>query len=710
MTAVVARAEALLPALPVDLSWRNIAFTVRTAAAAIAALAMAYGFELQDPQWAVVTVYLIAQPTAGAALAKGVNRILGTVVGALFGLFVLALYAQAPIAFVGAMSLWFGLSIYLAARLRNFTAYGALLAGYTALLVGYDGGADPAGAWEIAVDRSSEIIIGIIVSAIASATIFPRYAGEDLRASLAATFCRLARFGATALHPGTPFATFITMRRQMIAEVVRFDALRSYTVFESPAMRADDAALRRTAREFLRLLAIARALYVRLDELRAAEAGPVLDALRPVLANTAAGLELIAADARAIDDPHAVRRRLLALRADLGRAAVVLENLAGTVPPEPLANAVLVVRRTGDMIHALSMVMVTEAASVRSRLPGTNRRTLPNPPAADRAHAAVQGVRAGIALLAGSIFWAATEWTAGFSAITGLAVMVFLSVNQEQPGRIGWPYAAAVAAALVAAFLTMIFVLPRLEDFGALAAFLLVVLLPAGLVIGTPRWAVPGAGFAAFFAAYACSGNVFVPDIAGFVNGGFGLVAGMVACLVVAAVLPVDTVALRRRQFAAALGAVPAAIRGERPERAVGADILEGLAALLPRLDLDRDSDEALLRGLLGTASASLELARLRREAGNTEMPEAAHRAITGCLACLAELYPRLADTRRAPAPLLAEAEAALSSARRVLDALPLAPGSAAARSVIRAAASLRFVADRFELDRPFYLRSFAEP
>jgi uncharacterized membrane protein YccC len=707
MSAATATGATWLAVSLPEISWRNAAFSVRTAVAAIASLAVAYAFELQDPQWAVVTVYLIAQPTAGASLAKGFNRILGTLVGAVYGLAVLALYAQAPVPFVAAMSLWFGLAIYLAARLRNFTSYGALLAGWTALLVGYEGAADPTGAWQIAVDRTAEIVIGILFSALAGATIFPRYAGDDLRASLAATFSNLARFGATALHPGTPFPVFVAMRRQMIADVVRFDALRSYTAFEAPERRADDLALRRTVREFLRLLAIARALYLRLEDFRAADAGAVLERLQPVLMATAGELETIAALPNALADPHLVRRRLLALRAALGRISVELENLSGSAPPEPLANAVLVARRTGDMIHALSMVMVTEAISLRPPPPGSSRHSHLTLPTVDHRGAVLQGVRAGLVLLVASVFWAASEWTAGFSAITGLAIMNFVSVNQEEPGRMGWPYFWAVLGALVAAFLTMLFVLPRLEDFGALALYIALLLVPAGLFIGTPRWAMPGAGFCAFFVAYAFTGNRFVPDVAGFVNGGFGLVVGMLACLAIAALLPLDSGRIRLSAFAAAMRALPTAARGERPERAVGADILASLAALLPRLDLSRERDEVVLRGLLGAASSSLELARLHREAANQSMPDEARAAVAACLDTLGDLYPRLADSRSDAGATASAAEAALASARARLDGLALAPGSAAARSVVRAAASLRFLADRFGLDRSFYLRAF---
>jgi hypothetical protein len=43
----------------IDLSWRNIIFSLRTAAAAILASALAYWLELSDPQWATLTVYIL---------------------------------------------------------------------------------------------------------------------------------------------------------------------------------------------------------------------------------------------------------------------------------------------------------------------------------------------------------------------------------------------------------------------------------------------------------------------------------------------------------------------------------------------------------------------------------------------------------------------------------------------------------------------------
>src|ERR1700761_1891431 len=110
---VVEKAESGGRSFPsIDTSWRNIVFSLRTAAAAILALALAYWLELSDPQWGTLTVYILAQPTVGAALAKGAWRAAGTVTGALIGLVLVALFSQAPEWLALTVALLVGASFY----------------------------------------------------------------------------------------------------------------------------------------------------------------------------------------------------------------------------------------------------------------------------------------------------------------------------------------------------------------------------------------------------------------------------------------------------------------------------------------------------------------------------------------------------------------------------------------------------------------------
>jgi uncharacterized membrane protein YccC len=691
---------------PVDLSRSNQFFALRTVISIITAIAIAFWLQVQDPQWAGLTACLVIQPTAGAVLAKGVFRIMGTIVGAFFGLFALSIYAEAPIPFVGLMVLWLSLSVYGAARVRNFAAYGFLLAGYSALLVGFEGIASPAGAWIVAIDRSAEILIGIACSTIVTITLAPVYAGDLLRQSLRRTFSRLADYAAEALDADTPVALFSTERRQMIADVVKFDALRSYTVFESPKMRAEQGALNHAVRDFLGVLALARSLYFRLAALRQEQVGSALDHVTPVLTEVAAVLETVSVWTNTVIDPKRVHRKLVVAGLKLLQARDTLTSLTGSVPFDELANAVLVLNRTNDMVRGLSRVMAAEAAVSRRGSPVPRR--MRGSPALQPTEAFLQGARAGLALLLVIVFWNATGWSAGFSAVSGIAIVVFFLVNQDDPGKIAWPYIRGVALGSVAAYLAMIHVLPQLEGFTAFSLFLAIVLFPAGLMMGTPRLAFFAVGFSAFFVIGVATGNQFRPDPQLYVNNTVALLLGLVAFLFAScAILPVSSRLLRRQAWVKTVAAMANAARGTRTDRAAARDVLTVLADLLLRLDLNQQRDEELLRGCLGAASTCVEIGRIHRVGEAPGMSPAVVEAIRGWLRTIAKMYEDLQGSGT-PALLLAQGEAVTRHLYDLLAAAPVVSGSPQARLAIRGGASARFIIDRFNSDRAFLLRNFA--
>src|SRR5262249_20332279 len=148
------------------------------------------------------------------------------------------------------------------------------------LLVAYEGASDPLHAWSIAIDRTTAILIGIACATLASTIVLPRYAGDVLREAQARTLAGLAGYVATALRLSAPATVFMQLRSQMVAQVVSFDALCSSALFETPELRANAEYLRRTVREFLVVLSIARGLFVRLDEFNREGARQVRDRLR----------------------------------------------------------------------------------------------------------------------------------------------------------------------------------------------------------------------------------------------------------------------------------------------------------------------------------------------------------------------------------------------------------------------------------------------
>ena len=335
------------------------------------------------------------------------------------------------------------------------------------------------------------------------------------------------------------------------------------------------------------------------------------DRLQPTLEEIAERIERVAADPAALSDRRALRRELVAARVRLRDAAVELQDMVGTAPFEPLANGLLILQRVRDLLHGLAMAVVTEAATFGNGGAARRRGRQQVDPQARR-EALLLGVRAALAMLLLSALWVATGWSEGFTAVSGGAIMLFFGVNQDNPQAGARSYLVWSSIAVAVAYVLMICVLPHLQGFDALAIVLLLVLLPAGLMAGTPSHAWAGIAFGGFTIAEIGTGNIFTPDELAYVNGAAALILGMVICLAVIAVMPVTSYARRGRCWQRGIGTVlPAVARGKTIPRRGAAEIVTMLAALLPRLALARQHDEEFFRGTLGAASTAVELGRL---------------------------------------------------------------------------------------------------
>jgi uncharacterized membrane protein YccC len=138
----------------------GLIFAAKTTASGLIALLVAFTFNLDEPYWALLTVFIVAQPRqSGQVLAKSFYRIVGTVIGAAVALLFVSLFAQERVLFLGALALWIGLCAFGSQYARNFAAYSFVLSGYTVAIVGIPGalvratpstsprGASPKSAW-----------------------------------------------------------------------------------------------------------------------------------------------------------------------------------------------------------------------------------------------------------------------------------------------------------------------------------------------------------------------------------------------------------------------------------------------------------------------------------------------------------------------------------------------------------------------------------
>src|SRR5262249_20350039 len=82
--------------------WIPWVLAPKTTPSALLALLVAFTFNLDQPYWALLTVFVVSQPLqSGQVLAKSVYRVIGTLIGAAVALLFVALFAQERVLFLG---------------------------------------------------------------------------------------------------------------------------------------------------------------------------------------------------------------------------------------------------------------------------------------------------------------------------------------------------------------------------------------------------------------------------------------------------------------------------------------------------------------------------------------------------------------------------------------------------------------------------------
>ncbi|HEY1744834.1 MAG TPA: FUSC family protein, partial [Granulicella sp.] len=93
---------------------RVLTFAATTYLATILALFVAFLFDLQNPWWAMLTVFIAQplQPLTGAIWAKSVYRVIGTVVGGILCVVLVPLLASYQTLLLLALGVWLGICVY----------------------------------------------------------------------------------------------------------------------------------------------------------------------------------------------------------------------------------------------------------------------------------------------------------------------------------------------------------------------------------------------------------------------------------------------------------------------------------------------------------------------------------------------------------------------------------------------------------------------
>src|SRR5215510_210534 len=196
-------------------------FGLRLWASVCLALYVAFWLELDNAYWAGTSAAIVCQPHLGASLRKGWYRLIGTVIGAAAIVVLTASFPQDRALFLVSLALWGAGCALVATLLRNFAAYAAALAGYTAAIIASDqlgatGGLNGE-AFMFAVTRASEICIGIVCAGVVLAVTDFGHARRRLAGLVAGLSAEITgRFAGTLSLAGTEPPDTRPIRRELV--------------------------------------------------------------------------------------------------------------------------------------------------------------------------------------------------------------------------------------------------------------------------------------------------------------------------------------------------------------------------------------------------------------------------------------------------------------------------------------------------------------
>lgn len=267
--------------------------------------------------WAPVTVAFMTGGTEFSTWRNGTMRLLGTLVGAAFGFFIIRVAGRSDVGTAALLTLWVAAMQYLRAEVR--TSYLAIVAAFTAVIVAIGSAGTATAASSLALIRIEQTVVGIVVWLVVSTFVFPVSARGVAKAK---TVAALRAVAAAVRGTTQELHTFVD---QESAVVRAFDAfkLAQKTARGSPAAASpsplppppfiSDAALRRVdpTAPLQGVDAILAALPELLND---AEVEPALwrspfQALRPRYEEMACGMR------RAVRATRLIHQCLVALRA-----------------------------------------------------------------------------------------------------------------------------------------------------------------------------------------------------------------------------------------------------------------------------------------------------------------------------------------------------------------------------------------------------------
>lgn len=485
-------------------------YALRTTLTSLLALGIALKMELGSPQWAALTVWMVAQGTRGRSLAKAKWHLFGMVLGVICGVILVAVCPQAPLMFILLLAAGIGLFCLIGtfmpgpASMTNYRIHGMRATGFTYAIVSLDGIADPHHIFEIASSRATYIVLGIVLEASISG-LFQLGLTKRTRQQLTSTF-------EDTLKPALSTIADILAGKTDALETMqsvftRITTLGDQVEFAEVELGRQDhagdhtrAALANIAVLLARAMDLATLMRLPLSQddafLEQAKAIQHMFLALPARLESTESMDAILSDLR--DIRRDCRRRVVE---DFDTVLPKAEDRAAMLRHGMLQQSLV------ELIDALRMALRQFEAS-RNPQPHDHFHE-PIRSYRDWRQAIVNSLRSSVTVFGAGVIWIATAWPSGLTFIMFVAIACSLFSTLERPALATQAFLHGACCAVLAGGVLDLLLLGKPTTFEMLGMWSGAAMMLGGLAFAYPPLTLP-----------AVSYNLFLPILLGPSNQG----------------------------------------------------------------------------------------------------------------------------------------------------------------------------------------------
>lgn len=481
--------------------WR---YALRNSLAMCLSLWVAFVLNLDEPYWALTSAAVVSFPTVGGVISKSIGRVFGSLVGAAASVAIVGHCLNDPWLFTLFIAAWIGLCTYISNHYQNNVSYAFALAGYTAAIIAFStvNVTDTQQIFDIAQARVCEVITGILCGGLMMMILPSTSDGETLLTSLRRMHLRLLEHAAMLWQPEIT-VQMRTSHEGVIGQILTMNLLRIQAFWSHYRLRRQNNLLNYMLHQQLRITS-------------------VISSLRRMLLNwpdrpdnLASVLEQLLTELR---NPETDKYRL----------ARILQQIAPQDPADYRHRAFWLRLRHFCWLYlgASRWLQRLESATPVSdiqppRVTSLARHT-------DSYEAAYNGLRTFLCIVIGCAYWINTQWDAGSSALTLIAISCVLYSSTPSPINSITTLLKAVLLLSIVCFVVKFGLMIQIDDFWLFCAFLFPVLVTMQMIkLQHPSYAALWGQLIVFMGSFLSVTNPPSYDYQSFINDSIGKIVGV---------------------------------------------------------------------------------------------------------------------------------------------------------------------------------------